>query len=192
MPLRCAARCAFVSACWSVTEAEIKRLFRKFKKLDVDKSGQCEKQATNGRDGRAQGRRRAGDQAMDDRARRPRECCIADVRQSGRSARCCIVQSDCCPGTLSVQEFLAIPELEHNPLVNRVVHTFDIDKSGEVDFREFVSSLSVFATHESQGKEQKYKCTTRFTLRADEETRGQLWGLQRAGSRDIGLAAHRV
>jgi serine/threonine-protein phosphatase 2B regulatory subunit len=58
-----------------------------------------------------------------------------------------------------VQEFLAIPELEHNPLVNRVVHTFDIDKSGEVDFREFVSSLSVFATHESQGKEQKYKCS---------------------------------
>ncbi len=66
-------------------------------------------------------------------------------------------------GTLSVQEFLAIPELEHNPLVNRVVHTFDIDKSGEVDFREFVSSLSVFATHESSasGKEQKYKFTFR-------------------------------
>lgn len=84
------------------TEAEIKRLFRKFKKLDVDKSG-----------------------------------------------------------TLSVQEFLAIPELEHNPLVNRVVHTFDIDKSGEVDFREFVSSLSVFATHEAEGKEQKYKFTFR-------------------------------
>jgi Ca2+-binding EF-hand superfamily protein len=61
-------------------------------------------------------------------------------------------------GTLSVQEFLAIPELEHNPLVNRVVHTFDMDKSGEVDFREFVTSLSVFATHEAQGKEQKYKC----------------------------------
>lgn len=85
-----------------VTEAEIKRLFRKFKKLDVDKSG-----------------------------------------------------------TLSVGEFLAIPELEHNPLVNRVVHTFDIDKSGEVDFREFVSSLSVFATHEAHGKEQKYKFTFR-------------------------------
>lgn len=65
------------------------------------------------------------------------------------------------PGTLSVQEFLAIPELEHNPLVNRVVHTFDMDKSGEVDFREFVTSLSVFATHstsEADGKEQKYKC----------------------------------
>jgi len=80
------------------TEAEIKRLFRKFKKLDVDKSG-----------------------------------------------------------TLSVQEFLNIPELEHNPLVQRVVHTFDADKSGEVDFKEFVLSLSVFAM--SDAKEQKYKFT---------------------------------
>lgn len=83
------------------TEAEIKRLFRKFKKLDVDKSG-----------------------------------------------------------TLSVQEFLAIPELEHNPLVQRVVQTFDIDKSGEVDFKEFVTSLSVFATHDA-AKEEKFKFTFR-------------------------------
>ena len=73
-------------------------------------------------------------------------------------------------GTLSVQEFLAIPELEHNPLVNRVVHTFDTDKSGEVDFREFVSSLSVFATHEAEGKEQKYKCNTQLTVTQTTET----------------------
>lgn len=64
-------------------------------------------------------------------------------------------------GTLSVQEFLAIPELEHNPLVNRVVHTFDSDKSGEVDFREFVTALSVFATHAQQqeNSDQKYRFT---------------------------------
>ena len=43
LPLR---RCAansflrFVRRAVTVTEAEIKRLFRKFKKLDVDKSGQ--------------------------------------------------------------------------------------------------------------------------------------------------------
>src|SRR5688500_7304329 len=73
--------------------------------------------------------------------------------------RCCWFASS--PGTLSVQEFLAIPELENNPLVNRVVSTFDTDKSGEVDFREFVKSLSVFATNETQGKEEKYKCQSK-------------------------------
>jgi len=60
-------------------------------------------------------------------------------------------------GALSVSEFLAIPELEHNPLVRRVVATFDSDKSGEVDFPEFISALSVFAT--AEGKEDKYKFT---------------------------------
>ncbi len=80
------------------TEPELKRLFKKFKKLDTDKSG-----------------------------------------------------------TLSVQEFLAIPELEHNPLVRRVVATFDEDKSGEVDFQEFIAALSVFAT--PTGKEEKFKFT---------------------------------
>lgn len=80
------------------TEPELKRLFKKFKKLDTDKSG-----------------------------------------------------------TLSVQEFLAIPELEHNPLVRRVVATFDEDKSGEVDFQEFISAVSVFAS--PGGKESKFKFT---------------------------------
>jgi len=80
------------------TKAELKRLFRRFKVLDTNKSG-----------------------------------------------------------TLSVDEFLAIPELEHNPLVRRVVATFDSDKSGEVDFPEFISALSVFAT--AEGKGDKYKFT---------------------------------
>jgi len=82
----------------TVTEAEIKRLFKKFKKLDTDKSG-----------------------------------------------------------TLSVQEFLAIPELEHNPLVRRVVAIFDADKNGEVDFQEFITALTVFTSATS--KEQKFKFT---------------------------------
>ena len=92
-----------------------------------------------------------------------------------------------------MQEFLAIPELEHNPLVNRVVHTFDIDKSGEVDFREFVSSLSVFATHESQGKEQKYKCATTNAQRAGGYTRWeQLWGAAACWVRKLGSAVVQV
>eukprot|EP00823_Brevimastigomonas_motovehiculus_P002540 TRINITY_DN1547_c0_g3_i1.p1 TRINITY_DN1547_c0_g3~~TRINITY_DN1547_c0_g3_i1.p1 ORF type:complete len:211 (-),score=25.60 TRINITY_DN1547_c0_g3_i1:209-841(-) len=58
-------------------------------------------------------------------------------------------------GSLSVTEFLAIKELEHNPLVRRVVDTFDSDKSGEVDFQEFISALSVFAVQDN--KDEKFK-----------------------------------
>ena len=63
-------------------------------------------------------------------------------------------------------------QLEHNPLVKRVVATFDSDKSGEVcrslsvdsdgrfafqvDFEEFIAALSVFAT--PSGKDEKFKC----------------------------------
>lgn len=89
------------SALLTVTDAELKRLFRKFKRLDTDKSG-----------------------------------------------------------TLSVQEFLAIPELQHNPLVRRVVSTFDSDKSGEVDFYEFISAITVFVRHTTaQSQLKKYQFT---------------------------------
>jgi Ca2+-binding EF-hand superfamily protein len=81
-----------------VSEAELRRLFRRFKKLDTDKSG-----------------------------------------------------------ALSVPEFLAIPELQHNPLVRRVIATFDADKNGEVDFKEFIQSLAIFAKTES--KEEKHVFT---------------------------------
>ena len=81
----------------SVTDDELKRLFRRFKRLDTDRSG-----------------------------------------------------------ALSVTEFLAIPELEHNPLVQRVVATFDSDGSGEVDFQEFISALSVFTTADKETKDSKF------------------------------------
>lgn len=78
-------------------DAEIKRLFRRFKKLDTDNSG-----------------------------------------------------------ALSVQEFLAIPELEHNPLVRRVVETFDSDSNGEVDFQEFITALSIFSTPQEEVKKYEF------------------------------------
>jgi len=82
------------------TEDELQRLFKRFKRLDTDKSG-----------------------------------------------------------ALSVKEFLAIPELEHNPLVQRVVATFDRDQSGEVDFTEFITALSVFTTATETNKNSKYQFT---------------------------------
>ncbi len=38
-------------------------------------------------------------------------------------------------GTISVGEFLSVPELKENPLVQRVVDVLDSDLSGEVDFK---------------------------------------------------------
>jgi len=63
-------------------------------------------------------------------------------------------------GGLNVEKFLAIPNLEHNPLVRRVVATFDDDKNGIIDFTEFIKNLSIFASSKSsEGKEEeKTKC----------------------------------
>ena len=38
-------------------------------------------------------------------------------------------------GSLSVDEFMNIPDLQQNPLVKRVIDIFDADANGEVDFR---------------------------------------------------------
>ena len=43
-------------------------------------------------------------------------------------------------GSISVGEFLSVPELKENPLVKRVVDVFDSDLSGEVDFKGETSS----------------------------------------------------
>uniref|UniRef100_A0A3Q2TBR2 EF-hand domain-containing protein n=1 Tax=Fundulus heteroclitus TaxID=8078 RepID=A0A3Q2TBR2_FUNHE len=37
-------------------------------------------------------------------------------------------------GSLSVDEFMSLPELQQNPLVRRVIDIFDSDGNGEVDF----------------------------------------------------------
>ena len=47
-------------------------------------------------------------------------------------------------GSLSVDEFMSLPELQQNPLVQRVIEIFDDDGNGEVDFKEFIMGLSHF------------------------------------------------
>merc|ERR1712107_389253 len=48
-------------------------------------------------------------------------------------------------GSLSIEEFMSLPELQQNPLVRRVIDIFDDDGNGEVDFKEFIMGLSHFS-----------------------------------------------
>lgn len=58
-------------------------------------------------------------------------------------------------GTLSVDEFLSLSELQQNPLVQRVIEVFDTDGNGEVDFKEFILGTSQFSV--KGDKEQKLR-----------------------------------
>lgn len=46
-------------------------------------------------------------------------------------------------GSLSVEEFMSLPELQQNPLVQRVIDIFDTDGNGEVDFKGELELLVV-------------------------------------------------
>eukprot|EP00163_Fabomonas_tropica_P025731 TRINITY_DN4505_c0_g1_i3.p2 TRINITY_DN4505_c0_g1~~TRINITY_DN4505_c0_g1_i3.p2 ORF type:complete len:126 (-),score=19.51 TRINITY_DN4505_c0_g1_i3:521-898(-) len=59
-------------------------------------------------------------------------------------------------GTISTDEFLAIPELAMNPLVQRVISIFDKSGDGQVDFKEFITALSVFSV--KGDAQEKLKC----------------------------------
>ena len=63
-------------------------------------------------------------------------------------------------GTLTLNEFTAVPGLENNPLVKRVMEIFDADKSGSVDFTEFIQALTIFTN--SGKKDDKLKCIIYF------------------------------
>ncbi|XP_006911571.1 calcineurin subunit B type 2 [Pteropus alecto] len=58
-------------------------------------------------------------------------------------------------GTLSVDEFLSLSQLQQNPLVQRVIEVFDTDGNGEVDFKEFILGTSQFSV--KGDKEQKLR-----------------------------------
>ncbi|KAL2911110.1 hypothetical protein HK105_209429 [Polyrhizophydium stewartii] len=48
-------------------------------------------------------------------------------------------------GRIALEELHAIPELAVNPLAQRIHAVFDLDNRNEINFRQFVSVLSVFA-----------------------------------------------
>eukprot|EP00088_Acartia_fossae_P063294 TRINITY_DN7702_c0_g1_i1.p1 TRINITY_DN7702_c0_g1~~TRINITY_DN7702_c0_g1_i1.p1 ORF type:complete len:179 (-),score=9.83 TRINITY_DN7702_c0_g1_i1:93-602(-) len=62
-------------------------------------------------------------------------------------------------GSLSIDEFMSLPELQQNPLVRRVIDIFDDDENGEVDFREFIQGLSHFSARGN------IECKLRFAFR---------------------------
>ncbi|KXJ10544.1 calcineurin subunit B type 1 [Exaiptasia diaphana] len=63
-------------------------------------------------------------------------------------------------GALSVEEFMSLPELQQNPLVQRVIDIFDSDGNGEVDFKEFIEGVSQFSV--KGDKESKLKFAFRI------------------------------
>jgi len=59
-------------------------------------------------------------------------------------------------GSLSVEEFMSLPELKQNPLVQRVIEIFDDDGNGEVDFQEFIHGVSQFSVKGDQTSKLKF------------------------------------
>jgi len=49
-------------------------------------------------------------------------------------------------GTLTIDEFLSIPELAVNPLLERIVGVLDTNKDEQIQFEEFISALSTFSS----------------------------------------------
>ena len=42
-------------------------------------------------------------------------------------------------GSLTTEEFMNVPELQQNPIVQRVIAIFDADGNGEIDFKGMLS-----------------------------------------------------
>lgn len=66
-------------------------------------------------------------------------------------------------GTLSPEELFAIPELAMNPLSQRIIDVFiEESKSEEMDFRHFVSMMSIFSVKAT--RKEKLHCTPSLIL----------------------------
>jgi len=59
-------------------------------------------------------------------------------------------------GALSIDEFMSLPELHQNPLVQRVIDIFDTDGNGEVDFKEFIHGISLFSAKSNKKERMRF------------------------------------
>lgn len=61
-------------------------------------------------------------------------------------------------GSLEKSEFLQLPQIASNPLAQRLLAVFDMDGSGDVDFKEFLIGISAFSA--KGHKNEKLKCNS--------------------------------
>lgn len=95
---------------------------------------------------------------MGNEASLPLECATFDaeeIKRLGKRFRKLDLDGS---GSLSIDEFMSLPELQQNPLVQRVIDIFDTDGNGEVDFKEFIEGLS-----------QTQRNDKRFSVKSDKE-----------------------
>merc|ERR1719427_1492237 len=59
-------------------------------------------------------------------------------------------------GSISKEEFMTLPGLDQNPLVQRVVDIFDADGNGEVDFQEFIEGMSQFSVRGNEESKLRF------------------------------------
>eukprot|EP00300_Choanocystis_sp_HF-7_P013954 c18516_g1_i1.p1 GENE.c18516_g1_i1~~c18516_g1_i1.p1 ORF type:complete len:178 (-),score=51.74 c18516_g1_i1:36-569(-) len=59
-------------------------------------------------------------------------------------------------GTITKDDFLGLPELAMNPLVDRVVAIFDVNHDESINFKEFITALSVFSAQGSREEKLKF------------------------------------
>jgi len=59
-------------------------------------------------------------------------------------------------GTLTTDEFLSIPEFASNPLLERVIAIFDTNKDEEIEFKEFITALSIFSSKDNKDAKLRF------------------------------------
>eukprot|EP01129_Flabellula_baltica_P017135 TRINITY_DN9404_c0_g1_i1.p1 TRINITY_DN9404_c0_g1~~TRINITY_DN9404_c0_g1_i1.p1 ORF type:complete len:180 (-),score=60.50 TRINITY_DN9404_c0_g1_i1:43-582(-) len=55
-------------------------------------------------------------------------------------------------GTLTIDEFMKIPDLAMNPLLERILQIFDENKDNAIQFTEFITALSTFSKGDETAK----------------------------------------
>lgn len=75
-------------------------------------------------------------------------------------------------GSLSIDEFMSLPELQQNPLVQRVIDIFDTDGNGEVDFKGAASScFATPFTPFSHPAAEFIQGVSQFSVKGDKESK---------------------